>query len=44
MIAIRAILILDDGLYVLRLDGTLEPLLAGGRPGGVCAHSTARRA
>lgn len=40
-IRIRAALLLDDGIYLLRRDGTLEPVLPGGRPGGVCAHSTA---
>jgi hypothetical protein len=39
----RAIVVLEDGVYVLRRDGTLEPLLAGGRPGGICAHSTSTR-
>jgi hypothetical protein len=42
-VSVRAILVLDDGVYLLRQDGTLVPLLAGGRPGGVCAHSTAAR-
>ncbi len=23
-------------------DGSLEPVLPGGRPGGICAHSTTR--
>jgi hypothetical protein len=39
---IRAVLVLDDGVYIVRTDGTLEPVLPGGRPGGMCAHSTAR--
>ncbi len=40
---IRAVLVLDDGIYLVRLDGTLEPLLAGGHPRPGAAHSTATR-
>lgn len=43
MIAIRAVLVLDDGVYLLRVDGTLEPLLAGGHPRPGAAHATATR-
>lgn len=39
---IRAVLVLDDGVFVVRRDGSLEPVLAPGRPGGICAHATAR--
>jgi hypothetical protein len=44
VIAIRAVLILDDGIYLLRSDGTLERLLPSGHPRPGCAHATARRA
>jgi hypothetical protein len=43
MIEIRAVLVGDDGVWIVRRDGTLEPLLAPGRPGGTSAHSTATR-
>lgn len=40
-VEVRAVIIGDDGIYLLRADGTLERLLAPGRPGGIAAHSTA---
>ena len=40
---IRAVLVLDDRIVLVYRDGTVRELLAPGRPGGVCAHSTARR-
>lgn len=40
---IRAVLVLDDGLYLLLRDGTLVALLAGGHPRPGCAHATAER-
>ncbi len=44
MIEIRAVLVLDDGVYLVRCDGTLEPLLPGGHPRSGAARSTARAA
>ncbi len=43
MIAIRAVLVLDDGMYLVRRDGTLELLLAGSHPRPGCSHATATR-
>jgi hypothetical protein len=40
---IRAIVVLDDGVFIVLLDGTLVPLLAGGHPRPGCAHATATR-
>lgn len=42
MIEIRAVVVLDDGVFILRRDGTLVPLLAGGHPRPGTAHATAR--
>lgn len=41
MIPIRAVLVLDDGVYLVRRDGTLERLLAPGHPRPGAAHATA---
>lgn len=40
-IEIRAVLVLDDGVYLVRRDGTLERLEAPGHPRPGCAHSQA---
>ena len=39
---IRAVLIGDDGIYLLRLDGRLEVLLPGGWPRPGISHAVAR--
>jgi hypothetical protein len=43
MIAVLAVLVLDDGIYLMRRDGTIEPLLAGGHPRPGASHATAAR-
>ncbi len=42
MTEIRAIVVLDDQVFILRRDGTLVPLLAGGHPRPGLSHATAR--
>jgi hypothetical protein len=39
---LRAVVVLDDEVCLLRHDGALEPLLAGGWPRPGHAHATAR--
>lgn len=39
---LRAVVVLHDGVYLVRRDGALEPVLAGGHPRPGVAHSTTR--
>jgi hypothetical protein len=42
-VEIRAVLVGDDGIFLVRRDGTIESLLAGGHPRPGLAHCTATR-
>lgn len=41
--AIRAVLVLDEGVFIVRRDGSLEAVIAGGHPRPGLAHSMAGR-
>jgi hypothetical protein len=41
---IRAVLVGDDGIFLVFTDGSVERLEAPGHPRPCCAHATARKA
>jgi hypothetical protein len=43
VIRIAGVLVLDDAVYIVKPDGTLELLLPGGHPHPGCSHATVRR-